>query len=420
MDNKNKYYFRNVSRRWKAEAAKAKEIKFFSPYITSSTAETVMLSDVDERFIYTCFDAENFLRKASSLSTLKKLLLRGCKLFHIENLHAKVMLTDNYMSIGSQNLTNRGNSNKEVTFCTVDAKSIQYGHNCMHSWTQDAEEISLEMIDKMESLIAPFIKDFEIIRKSMIEIDENFVEEFNNQKFRSFEEWQTIILDNLSMLEVSSNTVSACVRKILNGDLFSPSYTYSLVPSPTTFDLTRWKIDNKYTLLEKKMRYLLFDAETSKIGWARINKTRITFFCDSIMYNEVIYLGHSAYSLEFEANWGETRNQYNLKIILIHKVTGIELVYKCFFDLQFFNNIQLDENESSEYAFLLSEQQSWMLSNMKEFEEVLAEKLLSPFKYEEKLIGGEADDFYEYANSFWKNIKLARNKSHIFLVSEPY
>lgn len=420
MANKDKYYFRNVSRRWKAEASRARKIQFFSPYITSSTAETVMHLDTGIRYIYTCFKAENFLRKASSLPTLKKLLLSGCKLFHIESLHAKVMLTDDYMSIGSQNLTNKGSSNKEATFCTTDSKSIQYGQASIAQWLEEAEVITLEMIEQMESLIAPFIKEFEEIRKSMLEIDEEFEVEFKKRNFRTYQEWRDIILENLSRFEVSSNSIVGSVKEIANGDIFKRTYTHSLVPSPRYADLTLWSMNNSSIMLEKKLRYLMFDSETSKISWARLNKSRITFFCSSIKFDEVICLGGVAYNLEFDANWGDTRNEYNLRIILKHKATALELVYKCFFDLQSLNDIRFDENKSSEYSFMLSDEQSWIMSNMKEFENVLDEKLLSPFIYEKKLVGGDANEFFESSKSNWKLIRLASKNGHYFLVSEAY
>ena len=410
MANKDKYYFRNVSRRWKAEASRARKIQFFSPYITSSTAETVMQLDTDIRYIYTCFEAENFLRKASSLPTLKKLLLSGCKLFHIESLHAKVMLTDDFMSIGSQNLTNKGSSNKEATFCTTDSKSVQYGQVSIAQWLEEAEVITLEMIEQMESLIAPFIKEFEEIRKSMLEIDE----ELKKQKLSTYQETRASILANLSKLKISHYDIIANVKLIKSGN-----YNYSLVHSSKTDSFIHWYIDEASVTLYDKYRYLMFDTETSKIGWVRVNKSRLTFFCSGINDPDVLELGGAPFLCGFEANWTDTRNDQNLIITLKHKITELKLVYKCFFDLAYLNDIQLDQVESSPGASM-TEEHIWISDNNDSFRNALSERLLSPFKYDKNLTGKNAGSFFMYSESIWKGIRLAKINGYNILISEPY
>ena len=392
-----------------------------SPYITSSTAETILLSNCElNSKIYTCFKAENFVQQASSLSTLKKLLLNHCKLFHIADLHAKVMLTDNFISIGSQNLTNKGRINKESTFCSSEPQYISYGRKAIESWTLDAEEITIDMVEKMELLIAPYIKDYIDIKNNLTTIDEEIERQLKSQNIKTYQEWQDIIQNNLSYINISENHIFASVKQLIKRNSWGGiTITSSLVPMEKDDNLCIWCLSSTNVSMQSKLRYLIFDTETSKIGWARINKTRITYFCNGISSYESLSLNGKVFHVEYAANWTDTRNEYNLILYITFKETDLKLVYKCFFDLAFLNNIRLDMDESSKGANL-SEEHLWNLNNKIEFQTCLAEQLLSPFKYKKALIGEQANKFFKSSNSHWKKISLATVNEFNFLVSEPY
>jgi len=105
------YYLRNISRRWHTEIKKVDNGKviILSPYLTSETAEAILRgSKFAECEIYTIFSVQNFVSGASSLKTLKCLYGRGCKLYHLPRLHAKIVMSPgHFATIGSQNLTRR-------------------------------------------------------------------------------------------------------------------------------------------------------------------------------------------------------------------------------------------------------------------------------------------------------------------------
>lgn len=123
------YYASNVVRKWKKLIESTKrDVWILSPYLTSSTAETVILSsDRIKIKVFIEFSIYDFIAEASSLKTLKKLLLNGIEIYQIDNLHAKLIIIDNeIISIGSQNVTLGGTKNKEVTVITrYDAGSYK-------------------------------------------------------------------------------------------------------------------------------------------------------------------------------------------------------------------------------------------------------------------------------------------------------
>ncbi len=121
------YYLRNISRRWNIEVKKATgKVIIVSPYLTSKTAELIV-DDSDNRQyeVYTVFSVQNFASGASSLQTLKILSDRGCQLYHLCRLHAKMLLIPgNFASIGSQNLTRNGTKNKEASIAIFNPKEV--------------------------------------------------------------------------------------------------------------------------------------------------------------------------------------------------------------------------------------------------------------------------------------------------------
>lgn len=174
------FYLKSIDRRWKKESANSVEsVLFLSPYATSNTAALV-LKNADPKIsqLHTVFSFYNFASGASSVATLRKLKDKGCKIFHLEGLHAKISINDkSFASIGSQNLTFRGTKNKEGTVVIRDKDKISELKDLVDAWTKDSVPITDSMLDKAESLIAPYEKDIEYIIRSLSRIENLFWEE---------------------------------------------------------------------------------------------------------------------------------------------------------------------------------------------------------------------------------------------------
>ncbi|MFT4747767.1 MAG: hypothetical protein ACI8XG_001850 [Congregibacter sp.] len=424
---KNNLYFRNISRRWKKEANKSDELVFFSPYITSSTAETVLLVDGGPACtIYTCFKAENFACRASSLKTLKKLFRNDCKLFHIENLHAKVMLSDDFVSIGSQNLTNKGKTNLEASFCSDDTDFLQYSHNAVEDWVSLAEEITLAMIEDMEDEIAPLIIEYDKIKKLFNAADDTVIEKENARqrvevnrikKMLESEERLKKLAANARNITQSSNSILANVDQLTNQGVFGDeTYTSSLIPWKGKGSFLSWRVGKKTIELDKQTRYLVMDTKSGRVSWARVNKGRITYFSDAVSISEETSIGHWRCTLEFKSNWSDTESRHNLTISIKYSGTDIKLVYECHFDLKFLTEICLNKEESQNYVGA-EEIILWNEKHIKEFSDSIAHHILSPFLYKKKLLGKQAEDFFIYPSQ-WRKVSLGMIKNFPILLSQ--
>lgn len=174
------FYLKSIDRRWKKESANSVEsVLFLSPYVTSNTAALV-LKNADPKIsqLHTVFSFYNFASGASSVATLRRLKEKGCKIFHLEGLHAKISINDkSFASIGSQNLTLRGTKNKEGTVVIKDKNKISELKYLVDAWTEDSIPITDLMLDKVENLIAPYKKDMEDVICSLSEVEKLFWEE---------------------------------------------------------------------------------------------------------------------------------------------------------------------------------------------------------------------------------------------------
>lgn len=399
---KDNLYFRNISRRWKKEASKSEELVFFSPYITSSTAETVLLHDAGpDCTIYTCFKAENFACRASSLKTLKNLIQSGCELFHIEDLHAKVMLSEDFISIGSQNLTNSGRTNLEATFSSQDPSYIRHGQNAIEDWVNLAKEITLEMIEDMEDEVSPLIVEYDKIKELFNTADNIVAEKETTRQKVEAKRIKEIRENNARLRQLavnagniiqSSRSIHARVKLLQNqGKYGDVTFTYSLVPWGGSFLF--WDLGGKKIELKRQNRYLFMDIESGRVSWARINKGRITYFSDVVSTSDRVSIGRWLCKLNFKSNWSNVNFGHNLTITITYLRTNIELVYKCHFDLNFLTNIYLNIEKSKNHIEA-DEIIAWNEKHCEEFSDSIAHHILSPFLYNRKLLGKQADDFF--------------------------
>jgi hypothetical protein len=168
------YYLKNISRRWHAEIKKLDDndkIIIFSPYLTSKTAEAILKgSNFKECKVYTIFSVRNFVSGASSLKTLKFLHQRGCKLYHLPKLHAKIIISPGrFATIGSQNLTRNGVKNKEASVITFDKKEIKKIEEMLARWLIEPKPlpITIEMMNELEAKITALRKKFSLINREL-------------------------------------------------------------------------------------------------------------------------------------------------------------------------------------------------------------------------------------------------------------
>jgi phosphatidylserine/phosphatidylglycerophosphate/cardiolipin synthase-like enzyme len=76
---------------------------------------------------------------------------RGCKLYHLPRLHAKIIISPGrFATIGSQNLTRNGVKNKEASVITFDNNEVKKIEDLLNKWIYQRRSITFEMIQQLE------------------------------------------------------------------------------------------------------------------------------------------------------------------------------------------------------------------------------------------------------------------------------
>lgn len=432
-------YIKNVAYRWRKEMGCAIDKAYIlSPYITSSTADTV-LARVDGSVcvpeIYTTFSAELFASKASSLRTLKKMLEHGCSLYHLPNLHAKVVLIPGvFASIGSQNLTRAGTRNKEASIALLDPKIIQRLEEELRPWFEERLPITTEMIADMERLLGTVEELFDTAKIAAQSLDKQVLQlQFLREEAAKAEESARREKERQLKLEAEQRRLAEVAKKRryqrfddyrnkakvaknfaygairhLNNIWLGGEGTRSLL-ADVNFDLTSWlTIDGKAVFLERGKRYLTIEEGSGRLGWSRVMKTRISFIGRNVNFNYPIQFEGSNVYISASGDWSDCpKNGRNTFLTVKNASDQVVCEVSGWFDL---NSIELlDISPLDKSASSVSEQNyysSLIRDNFDSFRDIWVKQITTPFNYLSDRVGVNAVQFFGQEGEHFK-INLA-------------
>lgn len=419
-------YAKSSVRRWKKAIRECRSgpIRVFSPYVTSTTAETVLgATENVECEVYTIFSAGNFANGSSSLSCLEKLRSLGCKLFHLPNLHAKVFLIGKeFASVGSQNLTAGGTRNLEVTVILDEEEAVSQVERAVLEWCRDAQAISPEMIAEMRAKIVPRKRKIDKMKAELgrlnEEIQKNETSRVEAERRRKELEQQRLQELHQTVQELSKR--SAWKKGVVDYVSQRRGWgNHTLINNAENF--LEWTIDGEDENLRKTYRYLTLIKDTGKLGWARINKTRITQFGKEVSFTSPFLLYGRYWKVSFEAIWDSPQSptsnvSVKLRIWGGDQAAGVDV--DCWCSLR---SIEIESVKEVESLFEEARAASYELkealeTSPSEFQSTILKRLLEPFKYEKNLFGVEAKNFFGSSRSKWE-IQLVKVKGFPLLVA---
>ncbi len=416
----------SVVRHWtRAVAASPEGVIILSPYVTSRTAETVLNSTGGRPArLYTTFDARVFSSGASRISTLKRVAQDGHAIFHIAGLHAKLVLTRECVTVGSQNLTGRGAVNREITAILRDAAVVDRLRADLDWWISAGEPISLEQIIDMEKSLPPLRRAFrqfldasyqadqevqacERARKQTVELQRKELEEV--EKRREEEERRSSRLREL-LAQSERSSRSAAVRVFRNN-----SYETLLCRGPMD-KLAVWTMpDGSIESLDRRMRYLIVARHSGRLAWAPLNETRLTRF-GSGLTNDSFSFGGRQVHLEFNAVAAPLDRDANVELQLRLKLQDPPVCLRGWFEID-----TVDLHEGMTTGEPPGDNVQWILEQLRSRRaELLAEltgRLLRPFRYTKNSKGLTVSEFLGTIRKYFE-IRLYRRAEHPFLVVE--
>lgn len=403
-------YARSVIRRLKEEIRQyPQNVLLLSPYLTSDTAELVIGSaDPATAKVYTVFSAENFASGASSLRTLGRLLALGYNVFNLPKLHAKVVVAKNFASIGSQNLTRGGVTNFEASVILSDFHSVMLLRRKISVWAQKAELITPAMLNDIKVFLPALRRQH---RNFAVQSDlaNSHIREKERQRELEYQRDLKIksairrkreqVQKAFQSPEVRlSSSIGAHLERKPIYDSFDDYWTLSRDRPDTSFLSWLNPTDGSPIALEKRDRYLMMNMENSALAWPALNKTQITHFATDVsMKEDAVEIGGRYYHLDIEfAESDEDLASWNVQFKLAPKNgqnAKTKLALKCFFslvDLEIIErSVEVDERHDSQAG----DDSLWPRLGLKEINEQLKAKLLTPFRYEFNRRGMYAPQF---------------------------
>jgi hypothetical protein len=350
------------------------EVLFVSPYLTPSVADNVIRCVPSDRAkIVTTFSLQLFASGASSIKTFDKLIEDGYSVFAVPMLHAKMVVTEEWASIGSQNLTAGGTRNLEASYFVFDPKEIRSMQEAVANWIAEGSEVSHTYVEAMKEAIPEVRKQFLEFSK-LCEIGEV--------------NWQTVVArkeEEARRVELAKKVKKA--SKALKGAEKRSARIRQVVAEatptkkvPLTLRRQEWKsqdywgyesqgtyttlkADTGYNILEtinsnlpdgdrirKRQRYLMVDIDTGRLCWPALNKTQITQLGDGLTLRSDLFWPNSlmdeyaAYASSFnfdrrayvEINfiWDiERLNKHNVEFTIDYEAVGLRVSVDAYFNV---------------------------------------------------------------------------------------
>lgn len=426
------YIRRNITRRWKKSVCEAEGIfAVFSPYITSKTADRILLVGPQQRncYVYTLFDVEVFVNGSSSLSTLRKIVTKGVKLFALSKLHAKIVIVpDTFATIGSQNLTKGGTRRLESSVVVTNPKTVNHIWKQTASWRKNAKEITLGMITEMEKQVGPLRKKFRRLQSEMCEADRavektRITEQQKNDNRRRtkkrLNELRRRTTRQWSLVPKSRSSIpcKVTINKSLNG-----GRTFSLRPTTVEASLISWQADIGSKISLTPFRFYPCMIEDSwRFGFVRLAKTRITFVGDSVKFTKRKEVGGKKFILTLESSWDDDSNGANLIGEFNFSTWGgyTTITIPLWFDLDgltlqepTIDNLTLDKYKDRE-----ADIRKWFKQNRNEIKNLLLTQITDSFRYHSPLSNSQAHIFFGNPGTRY-NLKIGKVHGNHIIVAK--
>jgi hypothetical protein len=278
----------DVYSRWKRLVTTARDsITIYTPFF-----DRLLLTLLDanssigagQKTIVTDFTPRALLGQPNQLHTIKKALSRGISVLSLPRLHAKVLLTDDCLvTIGSQNFTSYGRKSKETSVVpSVDLTGSRL-ITTLIEWRGQAEKVDADLVDMLISKLAPLIRQHKKLSKDTGSTFDEIREQQEKKKrataIQHFDE-----LARQSRIRMAQGSVFASVKTTIG-----KHGKYASLLADDKSDMTKWLIKTPDGSLEEYRLnrlsiYPMILADSCRMGFARIGRTRITYIRNGLTW----------------------------------------------------------------------------------------------------------------------------------------
>ncbi len=279
------YLARDVFQEWERKISEAKiSITIYSPFFDNLIFTLLKKTSLSYKniTIITDFKPASLLELPNQLNAIKSALTKGISVLSLSGIHAKVLLIDdNYVTIGSQNFTDHARKSKECTAAPNESMEDTKLIKKLVEWREKAIPIDKSLVDQLKPKLKQRIRQHgKILDETQEDFDEiikQHEQEKQNENIRRLKK-----LESRSQIRIFRGPILATITNMYGVD----DYYYSLLADYGA-DMTHWievRTDGTFgTYQLNRLRiYPMIIAETYRMGFARIGKTRITYIRNEV------------------------------------------------------------------------------------------------------------------------------------------
>lgn len=374
------------------------DLFIFSPFITGNvTLELIHHADYSDAYVITNLKAQSILAGSLDLHLIHKLIQNDVKVFHLDNLHSKILFYGHDLIIGSQNFTRGGKRNEEATVGVAvtnefSDRVIDYVNDSIEKSSPIAET-DLERLGKNVELLRI---EYQKLQALLEQSETNFLRKREtNQKYKEVANETALKL--MRLCDKNRWNVIKIDRKKYTIPQKENEYYYTFIRTKAKMTLNEFKSipSKKRVTLEHQRRYLGINLHNLQPFWLPANKTQVGKF------SRTKFVSASFKSLKINqielVDPNENNSFANVIFACTDNLNG-NIQLKCFFDGE---------------EFLLRNPPSLTDIEHIELLRVLEELLFHPFDYEETNFGDKPNRYFKKGKRY--NLSLIEFKDFQFL-----
>jgi len=399
----------NLKSHWKNTIENESSVLIFSPYLTDLLLEVCDGNESNIKAIYTKFSLNDFVTGASSIGVIRSLINLGIDLYYCNDLHAKVVLAEESVTIGSQNCTNGSEKNFELSVIIEDKKTIEQVYWNTIKFRKKSKIITQEMMDTMDDAVSTIDFKYQEFIDDMRKIEHDLLE---SPAFQ----YQELVINTYSLQsnidDLTRSESVLCTFREINDEMYNTKYP--IMPNDVTKSLLNWTFKEQEVDLVRLNRYLIVDQISGRLGWARIAKTRISFVDGEVYFKGTIQIFGQQFMLLLESRKLSyiKKNNQNIAIVLSALDDSVKIKIGGYFDLGSISNISLIQVTPKRSYDDIFEQ---LESHLDDLIADVLEKITTSFDY--SIYGVGPQQFFDEIPHYF-NMKLALYNNNPFFLLE--
>jgi hypothetical protein len=323
-------YARDVYSVWRSRTRNAEtSITVFAPFMDRVLVSLLSANRAlhpSNITIITNFTVDTLLESPNQLRTIKRLMQKGFQVLRLDGLHAKVLLIDDaQVVLGSQNFTSHARRNKEVSARPTSPVTNTQFLETLLDWRQQAQPVEEAYIDMLLACLRRHIRQHKEVLRNATTTAQQVSEEYERQQ-------QEALIDRLPDLERQSpiklahGVIYATIRPITSSYMWTKGPSFDSLLAGSQYDMTLWERTKKdgsteASEINRLSMYPVLIAETLRMGFARVGKTRITYIRNLINWGTTFRIGDRNLSICIRFPYKDTRRR-NIIVTLTDSLCG--------------------------------------------------------------------------------------------------